>query len=401
MQPRQRRHLRARFDLEDADGVGVLQHLVHGRIVGRQMCQIDQGLGIRDRGLGLVHQRDRVLQHGHHAEAEQIDFDEPHVGAVVLVPLQHDAAGHAGVLERHDAVELPLADHHAAGMLSEMSRQVLHAVPELGEPSERRVIEIAAGLDHPLAQRVGRIDELELIHHLRETIDLRRVDAERLPDFARRALAAIGDDVGRHRRPEPAVFLVDVLNHPLAAIAARQIEVDVGPFAALFRKKALEQQIHAHGIDGGDAEAVADGAVGRRAAPLHEDVVVPAEIHDVPDDQEVAGEIETLDEIELARNLRAGAVVIRPIALAGAEIGQLAEKRDVRLARRHRIIGKAVPEIGHRVIEPLAERLGRRQRLGQIAEQPRHLFGRLEIALGIARELLSCLRQRRSCDECR
>ena len=205
------------------------------------------------------------------------------------------------------------------------------------------MIQIAAGLDHPLAQRVGRIDELELVHHLRETIDLRRVDAERLPDFARRALAAIGDDVGRHRRPEPAVFLVHVLNHPLASIAARQIEVDVGPFAALFRKKALEQQIHAHGIDGGDAEAVADGAVGRGSAPLHEDVVVPAEIHDVPDDQEVAGEIETRDEIELARNLRPGAVVIRPIPLAGAEIGQLAEKRDVRLARRHRIIGKPVP----------------------------------------------------------
>ena len=126
-----------------------------------------------------------------------------------------------------------------------------------------------------------------------------------------------------------------------------------------------------------------------------------AEIDDVPDDQEVAGEIETLDEIELARNLRAGAIVIRPIPLARAEIGQLAEKRDVRLARRHRIVGKAIAEIGHRVVEPLAERLGRRQRRGQIAKQPRHLFGRLQIALGIARELLSCLRERRSCDGCR
>ena len=178
---------------------------------------------------------------------------------------------------------------------------------------------------------VGGIDELELIHHLRETIDLARVDAERLPHFARRARAAIGDDVGRHRGAEPAVFLVNVLNHPLAAIAARQIEVDVGPLAAFLQKETLEQQIHADGIDGGDAQAVADGAVGRRAAALHEDVVVPAEIHDVPDDQEIAGEIETLDEIELARNLRAGAIVIRTIALAGAEIGQLAEKRQSRL----------------------------------------------------------------------
>jgi hypothetical protein len=31
--------------------------------------------------------------------------------------------------------------------------------------------------------------------------------------------------------------------------------------------------------------------------------VLPAEIDDVPDDQEVAGELQLLDEIELARDL--------------------------------------------------------------------------------------------------
>jgi hypothetical protein len=58
-------------------------------------------------------------------------------------------------------------------------------------------------------------------------------------------------------------------------------------------------------IDRRDAQAVADGAVGRRPAPLHEDVLLPAEVDDVPDDEEVAGEVELLDEIELARDLRA------------------------------------------------------------------------------------------------
>ena len=343
----------------------------------------------------MVHQSNRVLQNGHHAKAEQIDFDEPHVGAIVFVPLQHDAAGHARVFERHDAVELPLADHHAAGMLAEMPRQILHARPELGEPSERRMIEIAAGIDHPLPQRVGGIDELELVHHLRQPIHLRGVDAEHLPHFACRALAAIGDDVGRHRRAEPPVFLVDVLNHPLAPIAARQIEIDVGPLAALFRKEPLEQQIHPDRIDGRDAEAVADGAVGGRPASLHEDVVVPAEIDDVPDDEEVAGEIEPLDEIELARDLRAGTVVIGPVALARAQVGELAEKRGVRLARRHGIVGKAIAEIGHRVFEPFGQRLGRRERPGPVAKQPRHLFGRFQVALGIARELPARLREGR------
>ena len=55
--------------------------------------------------------------------------------------------------------------------------------------------------------------------------------------------------------PRCAVLLVDVLDHALAAIAARQIEIDVGPLAALLREEALEQQLHPDRIDGGDAEA--------------------------------------------------------------------------------------------------------------------------------------------------
>ena len=75
-------------------------------------------------------------------------------------------------------------------------------------------------------------------------------------------------------------------------------------------------------IDGGDPEAVADGAVGGRPAALHEDVALPAEVDDVPDDQEVAGEIELLDEIQLARDLRACAIVIRPVPLARADLAR-------------------------------------------------------------------------------
>ena len=146
------------------------------------------------------------------------------------------------------------------------------------------------------------------------------VEPERLPYFARRTSSAVGDDVGGHGRAVLSVLLVDVLDDALAAIAARQIEIDVGPLAALLRQEALEEQVHPHRIDGRDAQAVADGAVRRRAAPLHEDVVLAAEVHDVPDDQEVAGELELLDEVELARDLRAGAVVIRPVAVARADV---------------------------------------------------------------------------------
>ena len=178
---------------------------------------------------------------------------------------------------------------------------------------------------------------------------------EHLADLARRGPAAIGDDVGGHGRAELAVALVDVLNDALALIAARQIEIDVGPLAALLREKALEQQVHADRIDRGDAEAVADGAVGGRSAALHEDVVLPAEIDDVPDDQEIAGELQLLDQIELAFDLRPRASWYGPVPFARADVGELAQERHLRFARRHRIVGKAIAEIGHRELQPIGE----------------------------------------------
>jgi hypothetical protein len=78
-----------------------------------------------------------VFDDGHHAEAEEIDLDDAEVGAVFLVPLDDGAAGHGGALEGDDAVELALADDHAAGVLAEMARQVLQAVAELDQRAMR------------------------------------------------------------------------------------------------------------------------------------------------------------------------------------------------------------------------------------------------------------------------
>jgi hypothetical protein len=42
-----------------------------------------------------------------------------------------------------------------------------------------------------------------------------------------------------------------------------EIDIDVGRFLALDRKKALEQQVAVFGVDRRDAEAVADRRIGR------------------------------------------------------------------------------------------------------------------------------------------
>src|SRR6202035_413799 len=108
----------------------------------------------------------------------------------------------------------------------------------------------------------------------------------------------------------------------LALVTARQIEIDVWPFAALLGKEALEQQFHLHGVDGGDAERIADRAVGGRAAPLHHDLILAAELHDVPYDEEVAGELKLCDDREFVFELAARAIVDRTTpSIASAGIG--------------------------------------------------------------------------------
>src|SRR5690242_8103531 len=93
-----------------------------------------------------------------------------------------------------------------------------------------------------------------------ETAERFLVEVQCLTDFARRRAPTISDAVGRHGRAEFAVALVDVLNCLLAFVATRQIEIDVGPLAALLGKKSLEQEFHADGIDGGYPERITDRA---------------------------------------------------------------------------------------------------------------------------------------------
>ena len=213
-------------------------------------------------------------------------------------------------------------------------------MPEIAELPDSEIGGIDAGFFQVAPERLAAIGVLEAVHQLREPIDECFVEAQHLANLSRRAAAAIGNDVGGHRRAQLAVALVDVLDHLLAAIAARQIEIDVGPFATLLRKEALEQQVHLDRIDCRDAQAVTDGAIGRRATALNENAVLPAEVDEIPDDQEVAGKIEFFDQIQFAGDLGAGTIVKRPIAIARADGRDPPQEGDHRLAWRYWISGK-------------------------------------------------------------
>ena len=71
-----------------------------------------------------------------------------------------------------------------------------------------------------------------------------------------------------------------------------------GGSRALLGDEALEQQVAGRRIDRGDAEAIADRAVRRRAASLAQDrrVEHAREGDDVVDGQEIAREVELVDQ---------------------------------------------------------------------------------------------------------
>src|SRR5690606_2920057 len=109
----------------------------------------------------------------------------------------------------------------------------------------------------------------------------------------------------------------------------RDVEIDVGRLGALAREEALEEQIHPHGVDGGDAQAVTDGRVRRRATPLAEDARLFAVADDLVHRQEIAAVVELFDErqlrLELRLDVRGDALRVtsaRPLGHALAQIGR-------------------------------------------------------------------------------
>ena len=88
-----------------------------------------------------------------------------------------------------------------------------------------------------------------------------------LPTSRTALLRPVGDDGGRNRGAVAAVFLVDVLDHFLAALVL-EIHVDVGRLVALARDEAFGQHLEPVRSYGRDAQRVAHDRIGRRAPAL-------------------------------------------------------------------------------------------------------------------------------------
>ena len=152
-----------------------------------------------------------------------------------------------------------------------------------------------------------------------------------------------------------AVAPINFLDDALAPVAAREIEIDVGPAFAAFAQETLEDEVAAHRIDRRDPEAITDRAVRRAPAALHHDVVFAAEIDDVPDDEEVAGKPEPDDERRARTRSAVSLCADRVVTLLRAEEHDRAQKSIHAVAVRHRKIGKVVADVFERKLEAIRE----------------------------------------------
>ena len=96
-----------------------------------------------------------------------------------------------------------------------------------------------------------------------------------------------------------AVLLLDVLDHLAAALLA-EVDVDIGRFAAVLVEEPLEQQVVLQRADVAQVQRVADQRADARAAGRGRNALLAGETHEVPDDQEVVGEAQLVDHVQLA-----------------------------------------------------------------------------------------------------
>ena len=375
LEARQHRHLCPALDLEHADRVRVAEHGVDQRVAIRDAVHVAAEIG------AVVHPQEieGAADARQHAECQEIDLEHPKRVEIVLVPLDHGAIRHGGVLDRHQLAQRAPRDHEAADMLAQVAWKADQLRCEIEGPAQGRIVGIEPGLFlQAFAAMAPHGPGQRFLHVGREAHDL--------GDLAQGAAGPVADDGGGECRVVAPVGPIDPLDHLLAPLVL-EIDVDVGRLLALARDEALEQEVEPRRIDRGDPQDVADGRVGGAAAPLAEDAPLPRVADDVVDREEVGRVAKLLDQLELAldqlRHLLRHMIRIALLGPAPGAPGQLLVRRAAVVAVPDRVV---VGELGELEPAPLQDLERALEGLRVVHEQPRHLAGRLQVPLGVGEQ---------------
>jgi hypothetical protein len=298
-------HLGAALDLEGADRVRTLDVVVHRRVVEGDAREVDH-LAVRT--CDLV---DAVLDCREHPQPEEVDLEEPRVGARVLVPLAELTPGHRGRLHRDEVDQRPRRDDHPAGVLRDVTREPgdLAGQPRECAPPLRLELAVSVGESRNLLPHTLRIPS---VRGAGQALELCERKAERLPDVADRASRAVRGEARDERRMLATVAPGDPDDELLADVA-REVEVDVRHGGQLAVQEAPERELVRDGIDVREPREVADDRPDRtspptsrrqeatgRVAPPHLVRALARDLEHLVVEQEEPGEPELLDELELA-----------------------------------------------------------------------------------------------------
>ena len=386
-QAREHAHLGARFDLENTDGVGVAEHVVDGGVAvgdGVELgCPPPAAANVAL--VPVVDEVDRLAHGGEHAETEDINFHHAHFVDVVLVPLDDGAVGHGGVFDGDDFAEGAFAEHEAADVLGEVAREAHEFAGEGDGLEDGGVVGVeAVGAEASVVDDAG----VPPVTVFCETVDAIERESEGFADFADGAAAAVADDLRGEGGAVPAVLGVEVLDDFLTAFVF-EVDVDVGGLVAFLAHEAFDEEVDGGGIDGGDAEAVADGGVRSGAAALAEDIFGAGEGDDVVDGKEVGGVIEFLDQCEFVTEAAVDVFgnAVR-ITLAGSFPRAIDEVLHHRFTGRADFGGIVVFELFEREAgDALGDLQGAADGLRVVAEEAEHFGGALDVAFGVGEEV--------------
>ena len=343
-QPGQRGHLRPRLDLEHAHRVGPAQHGVDLGVLRRKARSTSCAVG-------GPHEVDAVpCSASSMPRPSRSNFTRP---TAAQSSLSHWSTVRSGTsrrrrgrrrssppgavgapgrraprapcpepapLDRAHLDDGPVADDHAPRVDAQVAGRPL----DLAGQGQHRLGDVVAGGALPAeVRRHGRPH----VHLLGPGVLLAGRVAQRLGHVAHRRAGPVADDVGHLGRVPAAVAAVDVLDG-LFPPPALDVDVDVRRAVALGRQEPLEQQPERHRVGVGDAERVADRRVGGAAPALAVDVGPAAELDDVPHHEEVAGEPQRLDDVELVVDLGPRLAVAVAVAVGGGTApGPVAARR--------------------------------------------------------------------------
>ena len=267
-----------------------------------------------------------------------------------------------------------------------MDRQVAGCVADLVGERDQQAMDGCSGIEARLRESIGhRRREIAVVvgDEPRRPVQRSNRHAQGLAHVPDRGPGPVADDVGDHGRVLAAVLPVHELDRLLAAPVA-DVQVDVRRFGTLAGQKALEQQLHAHRVDGGDSQAITHRRVGGRAASLTEDSPFAAEVDYFMYREEVAAVVEIFDDgqlgVELRDNLRWDLAVI---ACTRAGEGETAQPLRGGVPRRQPLGGVAVAQVGQGEGAAIGDLAGGCHQLGTVGEQARERARRLEVVLAV------------------